>query len=131
MSDGGLRDALAPTRLRALAGSRSYERGEEYAAAGLVQRLAVGVDSATATVTGSAPYQVALRSRPDGGLNGACTCPMGDAGAFCKHCVAVGLAVAGRAGAGPDEVRAYLAERPHAELVELVLDALGPRSRPP
>ena len=43
-------------------------------------------------------------------------------GAFCKHCVAGDRKADGDA--GPDEVRAYLAERPHAEPVELVLDAL-------
>jgi uncharacterized Zn finger protein len=124
MADGDLHDACSPERLRALAGARSYERGEEYAVEGRVERLAVGVDSAMATVAGSSPYRVALRLDQARGLRGSCSCPMGEDGAFCKHCVAVGLAVAGRAGAGHDELRAYLASRPHAELVELVLGAL-------
>jgi uncharacterized Zn finger protein len=121
----GLRDACSRSRLEALAGAGSYERGEEYAFDGRVQRLAVEADSATATVAGSAPYQVVLRMDPTGGLRGSCSCPMGESGVFCKHCVAVGLALAGRDGAGADELRAFVASRPHAELVELVLGALA------
>jgi uncharacterized Zn finger protein len=124
MPDLELRRACSRGRLEALAGPGSYERGEEYAVDGRVQRLAVGVGSATATVAGSSLYHVALRLDPSGGLRGSCSCPMGGTGAFCKHCVAVGLAVAGRAAAGVDELRAFLGSRPHAELVELVLGAL-------
>jgi len=125
MPGGGLRDICSPQRLRGLAGAASYERGEEYAREGRVKRLSVGEDAATATVTGTAPYRVALRLDPAGGLQGSCSCPVGETGAFCKHCVALGLAVTGRDDAGHDELRAYLAARPHDELVELVLGAIG------
>jgi uncharacterized Zn finger protein len=65
MPERDLGNACSPERLRALAGERPYERGEEYAVAGRVVRLAVGADSATATVAGSSPYRVALRLRSD------------------------------------------------------------------
>ena len=86
MSDGGLRDACSRGGLEALAGAASYERGEEYALDGRVQRLAVGADSATATVAGSSPYEIALRVDPAGGLRGSCTCPLGESGlAVCEQ----------------------------------------------
>jgi uncharacterized Zn finger protein len=44
-----VRDLCSPTRLRRLAGQRSFERGEEYAIDGRVERLAVADDSASAT----------------------------------------------------------------------------------
>src|SRR5207247_1715606 len=77
-----------------------------------------------ATVIGAAPYRVGLRRDRSGALTGSCTCPVGEEGAFCKHCVAVGLAVAGDAGPTRDDVRAYVSSRTHAELVELVVGAL-------
>jgi len=120
-----VRDLCSPERLRRLAGVRSYERGEEYALEGRVERLTVAADSATATVMGTAPYRVTLRRDPARTLTGTCTCPVGEDGGFCKHCVAVGLVVAGDAGPSRDELRAYVSSRSHAELVELVLGALG------
>jgi uncharacterized Zn finger protein len=89
-----------------------------------VKRLTVAEDSATATVIGAAPYRVRLRSDRAGALTWSCTCPVGEEGAFCKHCVAVALAVAADAGPTHDELHAYLSSRPHAELVDLVLGAL-------
>ena len=124
MPEDGLRDHCSRERLLDLAGARSYERGEEYALASRVDALIVSDDSASATVTGSAPYRVTLRVAPAVGLRGSCTCPIGETGAFCKHCVAVGLSVAGLATAGVDKWRAYLTERPHGELVELILGAI-------
>ncbi len=119
-----MRDLCSPERLRRLAGARSFERGEEYALVCRVERLTVAEDSATATVVGAAPYRVRLRRDRAGELAGSCICPVGEEGAFCKHCVAVGLAVAGDAGPTRDEFRAYVSSRTHAELVELVLGAL-------
>ena len=79
--------------LRHLAGPGSYSRGRDYFAAGRVLSLderrggAVGAE-----VRGSAAYSVKLWAEgPD--LAYSCTCPRGDDGEFCKHCVAAGLAV--------------------------------------
>jgi hypothetical protein len=69
----------------------------------------------------------------DGDLASSCTCPMGTDGAFCKHCVAVGLAWLDQ-GSGAtsgkrakpsvtmDDVRAYLAARGKEALVALLME---------
>jgi hypothetical protein len=74
--------------LLALAGPRSYGRGEGYLDA--VEDLRVDTGAVVATVHGTQPYRVRL-SRKDSGLAGSCDCPYSSDGAFCKHCVAVGL----------------------------------------
>lgn len=71
-----------------LAGKSCYERGEQYLDA--VADLRPVVDGVRATVYGTQPYDVLL-SWADGALTGSCTCPHSIQGAFCKHCVAVGL----------------------------------------
>lgn len=85
-----------------------------------------------AEVRGSASYSVKLWAEgPD--LAYACTCPRGDDGEFCKHCVAVGLAVlAGttkppkqserKSRVGLDDVRQYLGREDKAVLVELLME---------
>jgi uncharacterized Zn finger protein len=76
--------------LRHLAGSRSFDRGENYFKLGLVRSLSEYNGVITAKVKGTHTYTVKLRE-DDGELGYSCTCPMGDDGAFCKHCVAAGL----------------------------------------
>ncbi|MGW8359155.1 SWIM zinc finger family protein [Streptomyces wedmorensis] len=51
----------------------------------------------TATADGSDAYAVELAEDEEGGLAGWCDCPYGREGNFCKHGVAVGLAVLGQA----------------------------------
>jgi uncharacterized Zn finger protein len=84
--------------LRALAGARSYERGLDYFETGCVDRLELEGEVLLATVQGTQRYRVELRPG-EGGLEHSCTCPYGRDGAFCKHCVAAGLALLE---AGPD-----------------------------
>ena len=92
--------ALAEEQLRAVAGDRSFERGLGYV--GAVTGLERAGDKVLATVRGAREYLVVLTlpggkiARP--GLRGECGCPYGQEGFFCKHCVAVALAIA-RAGA--------------------------------
>jgi uncharacterized Zn finger protein len=74
--------------LRRLAPPRSFERGLSYV--GSVSSIDVARDGATATVYGSDEYQVCL-TWAGGVPDGACTCPHGEEGFFCKHCVALGL----------------------------------------
>ncbi|MFJ8013300.1 SWIM zinc finger domain-containing protein [Streptomyces sp. NPDC096339] len=76
--------------LRRLAGSRSFERGLGYLPR--VSSLEIGESSITATVDGTDAYEVELTEHEDD-LAGWCACPYGQEGNFCKHCVAVGLAV--------------------------------------
>lgn len=76
--------------LRAAAGERSFERGIEYLDA--VDDLAVLGDKVTASVRGTDEYIVVLNIGGNAPVSGACDCPYGKEGFFCKHCVAVGLA---------------------------------------
>ena len=77
--------------LRRMAGGRSYARGEEYFATGQVRSLTEYAGTITAKVRGTQEYRVKLmvKSRD---IDYSCTCPVGEDGEFCKHCVAVGLA---------------------------------------
>ena len=131
-----LKTVLTHKALRQLAGGRSFERGEDYFATGQVISLVEHAGKLTATVQGSEDYRVKLSVR-DGALDHDCTCPMGADGAFCKHCVAVGLAwLANTPGKSPtkeakaaytpvvtlDDARAWLAKQEKSELVEMLLD---------
>ena len=80
--------------LRRAAGERSFGRGLGYLDA--VIDLEIGVDQVTATVYGTDAYEIVLILDSDG-VTGECSCPYGRDGFFCKHLVAVGLAVLGQA----------------------------------
>jgi len=126
--------ALDRGTLRRMAGARSFERGEDYFAGGQVRALAEHAGTIAARVLGTREYRVKLWVEA-GNLDFSCTCPVGDDGAFCKHCVAVGLAwLAGRSEgeasskkrAKPavtmDDVRACLAGQDKAALVDLLME---------
>jgi uncharacterized Zn finger protein len=116
--------------LRGLAGARSYARGLDYFEAGCVEKLRLEGESLLATVQGTQRYRVELRPG-EGMLEHSCTCPFGRDGTFCKHCVAVGLALL-EAGAdapesGPEPlsleaVRARLERLDREELQSLLLE---------
>ena len=80
--------------MRAAAGERSFERGTRYLKA-VASMENVG-SQVIATVRGTDDYLVVL-TMPDAAsgarLRGECNCPYGQEGFFCKHCVAVGLAI--------------------------------------
>ncbi len=77
--------------VRDLADARSFERGRLYFEEGQVRRITVGGTSVTATVDGTGVYHVRLDVTATG-LSGRCSCPYGQEGVFCKHCVATALA---------------------------------------
>ncbi|MFJ3505500.1 MULTISPECIES: SWIM zinc finger domain-containing protein [unclassified Streptomyces] len=106
--------------LRALAGTRSFERGPGYLDA--VSGLEVGEDSVTAVVHGTDVYEVELTLGGDEAVSGWCDCPYGQEGNFCKHCVAVGLAVLRRVKAVPQR---RVAARARASGLEAWLSALS------
>src|SRR3989337_428474 len=81
---------LDTNTLRRLAGPRSFERGESYFEDGRVGSLVEDKGKITAFVHGSSKYRVKLWNE-DGNLEYECSCPVGQDGDFCKHCVAVGL----------------------------------------
>lgn len=113
-----------------LADPRSFMRGLVYHHQSRVEIEAHGSDVVTATVRGSMPYRVELHRAPE--IAWSCSCPVGEDGDFCKHCVAVALQVSGdelerpvprraRPGNGPD-VGKYLSGLGSDELVDLLLD---------
>ena len=129
-----LAQIISREALRNLAGTRSFERGENYFQSGCVGRPAEYQNRVTASVQGTQKYVVKLWAE-EGNLRHDCTCPVGRDGLFCKHCVAVGLAwleqhekAAGTHGAHTDlpptmdDVRAYLAEQSRETLVDILMD---------
>ncbi len=133
MPDDSLTELVTPKRLRQVAGVRFYERGESYFADGAVRSLRRSEDGIAASVQGTHRYRVRLRAE-DGELDYDCSCPVGRDGAFCKHCVAVGLAWhARREDAGEDadddrpelgelDLRRYLLGLDKEDLVALLVD---------
>jgi uncharacterized Zn finger protein len=117
-----------------LADPRSFTRGLAYERDGHVQIESHESDHVRAIVRGSMPYLVEMR-RKDDTISWSCTCPMGEDGDFCKHCVAVGLAVAVEAAESkpsrkelrrdePD-LRTYLCGLDVDELADLLLEQAG------
>jgi len=113
--------------VQALAGARSFERGQLYAASGRVGKR-VGTDgSVTAKVAGTSSYKVKLWVE-GGARYSECFCPVGVDGRFCKHAVAVAL-VATEAVSDTEaskdfsiDLRDYLTSLGHSCLVDLVLE---------
>jgi uncharacterized Zn finger protein len=105
--------------LREAAGGRSFERGRDYLRQ--VAGLEVTAAEITAMVSGTEDYVVRLV--PGGaGLRWSCSCPFGQEGFCCKHCVAVGLAAlragtGGAAGTGGLSVDAWLDSLSRPELL--------------
>ena len=77
-------------QLLRLAGDKAFARGKAYYQGGAVEEIDVRRGRYTAVVMGSEPYETSLGW--DQGLRGGCDCPAGLDG-FCKHQVALGLAV--------------------------------------
>jgi uncharacterized Zn finger protein len=105
--------------LRTAAGDGSFHRARDYVDA--VEGLHPTALGVRARVRGKDTYDVWLGSENDA-LVGECECPFGLEGNFCKHCVAVGLAVlAGDPTPTPD-VAEYLSSLDHQTLVNLLMD---------
>ncbi|MEN8444074.1 MAG: DUF6880 family protein [Cyanobacteria bacterium J06555_13] len=129
-----LSDVLDDDLLLALAGDRYFQRGVGYFEQGRVHSLAQYEERITAEVHGTETYQVQLWLQ-DGDLLSRCNCPLGTEGAFCKHCVAVGLAwiaeppsyrpaeaAPANVGTTMEDVRDYLARQERELLVRMILD---------
>src|SRR6266508_1524059 len=124
-----LSTVFSPGGLRHLAEGRSFERGAAYADAGKVRNLKVLDDEASATVRGTRQYRVRLWLE-NGAPAFSCTCPVGEEGLFCKHCVAVGLRFSeadstttgrGSKGSTPD-LRRHLEGLDKSRLIDLLLE---------
>lgn len=128
-----LKQLLNHAALRRMAGARSFARGEEYFARGQVRSIAEYNGTIAAKVLGTREYRVKLWVE-GADIDYSCTCPVGDDGEFCKHCVAVGLAWLDQAhspGSKPkkgkpaitlDDVRSYLAGQDTEALVGMLME---------
>ncbi len=86
-----LASTFSPSAVRERSDPASFLRGVVYADDGRVEQLSASGGRVEGTVRGSLPYEVALWV--DGnGPGWSCTCPAGEDGTFCKHCVALALA---------------------------------------
>lgn len=109
---------------------KSYVRGLAYQHEGRVEFESRSADAVTAIVRGSMPYRVELRRSPE--ISWACSCPVGEDGDFCKHCVAVALELAAEPDDrrqpqrdkldGDPDLRKHLSGLDHEELVALLLE---------
>jgi uncharacterized Zn finger protein len=124
-----LSDVLSKETLASATFGESFGRGKRYLEQGRVKALKESEGVITARVRGADWYDVELHVK-SGELRGACSCPVGSDGLFCKHCVATGLAwlvrqaldANERTGSGsPQAVRDYLAGLHKDKLVDLVM----------
>lgn len=121
-----LRDLLSKD-LRKLAGAVYYARGKEYFEQGLVSSLEENDDEITARVEGTHDYEV--RFWEEGSeLFYECSCPVGQDYDFCKHCVAVGLAVLEKSAPAKqrsptNDIRNYLETLEAEVLMGIITDA--------
>ena len=134
-SSEGIDMKLTQEALRDLTDRGSWERGLEYFEEDRVRSLVEDGGTVFATVEGQRLYRVRLTVLEDRVL-ADCSCPMGKAGVFCKHCVAVGLTyiegassdgrAAGNASDDPltdlDRIRQHLAGMDRSALEEMILD---------
>lgn len=128
---------IGPAALKALAGNRSFQLGQEYFEQGAVSALVLTAGAVRAHVAGTELYRVMLRENAEE-LSYHCTCPHAADGNFCKHCVAVAFAwlasmdelpegTASRAikrqGDSWSTIQSYLRKQETDALIALVLDA--------
>lgn len=96
MATNDIKELITPKNLRALAGGRSFMRGEEYFDEEAVGPVSEKSGVISAKVHGTRTYDVRLKviqgKNAQAKLDYTCTCPVGQDGDFCKHCVALGLA---------------------------------------
>lgn len=93
-----------------LAGDRAFQRGQHYFDAGAVDEVELRAGSYHATIMGTQAYRTRLGW--NGGLDGDCDCPAADDG-FCKHQVALGLAILASAAGEQREASGVAVGRGH------------------
>src|SRR5947199_5517703 len=132
MSQSALNN-LSRSEIRQMAGERFFARGEKYFDEGRVHGLTDYRGQVVAKVAGTEDYRVKLWAER-GHLNYSCSCPVGDDGEFCKHCVAVALALIEESGgkgkkkstkrsaATMEDVRAFLERQGKEKLIEMLVN---------
>ena len=86
---------LTAEALRTFAGAAAYERGVAYFESGKVVEISYSDETLIAKVAGTRLYDVTMWVRA-GRVQYSCNCEAAVEGAFCKHCVAAGLAMTHR-----------------------------------
>ena len=120
-------------QLLRLAGDKAFARGKAYFKDGAVEEVDIRGGRYSAVVMGSQPYGTSLGW--EHGLHGDCDCPAGLDG-FCKHQVALGLAVLAMAAdagaqAGPVPAkRRGKSSAPAAVRADNSADDIAPEDRP-
>ena len=117
-------DCITKRHLRTRAGERWFARGEAYYKQSRVTDLTTNHDEISASVLGTETYRIRLSCRNDR-FTYSCTCPVGEDGNFCKHCVAVGLAWLDQGADNPSSnssLQTFVENMDHHQLVALVLD---------
>ena len=123
------KDALA-----AITDARTFRRGRDYARLGHVGPILEHDDGIETAVRGTRLYRAKLWHEK-GKLRSSCTCPLGEDGIFCKHCVALGLVWmgegpaedSGESGSDPlpeidmKEIRSHLLTRDKSDLADIIL----------
>jgi len=98
-----------------------------------VKQLKVTSSALSAVVTGTSRYRVRIWVE-EGSLSHSCSCPVGDGGEFCKHCVASGLVWLNAVKTTQDwpeedqsavDLRAYLSTQTKEALVELLMERVA------
>ncbi|OFW65653.1 MAG: hypothetical protein A2Y74_04030 [Actinobacteria bacterium RBG_13_63_9] len=120
--------------LAAITDARTFRRGRDYARLGRVGSILEHDGAIEAAVRGTRSYRAKLWHE-QGKLRSSCTCPLGEDGIFCKHCVALGLVWMGEgpaegseeSGVDPvpaiemDEIRSHLLTRDKSDLADIIL----------
>ncbi len=117
-------DCITERILRTRAGERWFARGEAYHKQARITDLETHHDSISARVRGTDTYRVRLSCR-NNRLTYNCTCPVGEDGNFCKHCVAVGLAWLSQSAdkqlRSKSSLQTFLENMDHQQLVDLIV----------
>jgi len=134
-TDKNIKQLLTRARIHNLAGGRSFERGEDYFLDDAVEYVSEDKGVIKGTVQGTYRYKVKIWTS-DGEIDYDCTCPVGQDGEFCKHCVAVGLQWFKEKGTGrkaskkkklktsEDDIRVYLMKIGKKELADMVIERM-------
>lgn len=116
-----------PHALRELGGDAVFARGERYFRDGLVDILSIEPGRVLARVAGTEDYR-AVVSGEGADIAGECSCPAFAREGFCKHMVAVALAVNAGVTPGTGEhgdtlgmIRDYLRSRDVEALIEMIM----------
>ncbi len=128
------KSGITKTTIKDATDNRSWQRGSNYYDQGRVHSLLTDNNEITAKVSGTRDYKVVLEIG-NGNIEADCSCPMGDGGYFCKHCVAVGLAYLDGKGQKAnnkkqgntakitmEDIRKYLASKSQPELIDMLLE---------